>query len=297
MDASNGAIDKMAENHDKSAGIWAVFKRALLYVFMVAIIAVIVSILPILMFFLEEIEKGELDSLPADTVTYMLIIVIILYMTQAFTVTLMSLKRPKIGVVVVHGRSKEIPLTGISILTWTISDTIRNGGPWVFLIVAIFLPVMLSFIPDAILISSRDTNVSIPEDPVPSGVFLSEVKFRIAGMMYYLCLSLIAVLITVEASILMNLKDTAGFWIGMVLVSTILDIASFLILYSMGDPLEKWNGQGFEAAGAVYFLLLAFFCTISSFLTIVFARASREMIFEVLVLERIESEEEATPKN
>ena len=95
----------------------------------------------------------------------------------------------------------------------------------------------------------------------------------------------------------MSLKDTSGNWIGMVLASMILDIASFLILYGMGDPLEEWDGTKFEVSGSRYFLLLAYFCTVSSLLTITFARASQAMLFEALVRALVMKRAEPKKKN
>lgn len=287
----------MTEKHDENAGTRTVFTKIFRHVFIVWIIAVIIAVITSIplasIFIIRTIEEERSELLPSTIATYMLTTVIALYIIQALTAVWMSLKPQKIKVVEIHDRYKVILLNGSSILRWTIDDAIRNSGPWIFLIVAIFLPVMLALIPDVVLISSRDPDIKIPTDES----FLSEGEFRITSIMYYLCLSLIAVLITLEASILMNLKDVAGIWIGMVLVTMILDIVSFLVLYGMEDPLGKWKGLGFEVAGAQYFFLLAYFCTISSFLTIMFARASREMVFETLVIEGAESGKGTTPKN
>ena len=258
----------MTEKHDKSMGIWTDFARAFIYavyaVCMVVTIAVVVGILPVSGIFLllqqaepeqlADAKPEQLESLKATTATYMLSIVVTLYIIQTFAAIWMSLKPQKTRIVEVRGIWKEVYLERISILGWTKDDAFRSSGPWIFLIVAIFLPVMVSIIPDVVSTLSSDATDRMKETTI-----LTKTRFMITGITYYLCLSLIAVLITVEASILMSLKDTAEVWIGMVLVTIILDIASFLVLYGMEDPLEKWNGQGFEATGPEYFLILSLF--------------------------------------
>ena len=286
MDTDNGAIDKMMEKHDKNMGFRTVFSKPFMYaagmaVSLLLVIGILFVLAGLLLLRVKYIaEEIEPDLLATVIVTDMMSVVIILYVIQAFTAIAMSLKSQEKRVVEVHNEWKEVRLDGSSLFKWTIDDAFHNNGPWIFLIVAIFLPVVLSVIPDIISMFANDNF------KISSGSFLTETKFKTTGIIYYLCLSLIAVFITIEASILMSLKDIAGVWIGMILAAMILDITSFLILYGMGDPREEWDGKKFEVSGAEFIFVLAYVCTISSLLTIMFARASREMIFEALVMER-----------
>ena len=295
----------MTEKYDKSGGILTDFSKVRLYAaqiiqiiitVMVLCVIAVIAVIAVEYISLMSVPQYEgLEQLVTATIGIILSIIIFLYVLQFFAVLSISIRQPqRTRVVEVHGKWRAVHLEeSSSVLRWTINDAIHNSGPWIFFIVAIFLPVMLSIIPDVFLVLENDEISEITED-----FFLTKAEFAVTSIMYYLCLSLIAILITIEASILMNFKYTAGVWIGMILASMILDITSFLILYSMGDPLEKWNKdeQIFVTTGPQLFVFLAFFCTISSSFTIMIARASREMVFEALAIRGAASGEGAASK-
>ena len=201
---------------------------------------------------------------------------ITLYITQLFAATWLSLNKQSNQIVDVHGTWTMVQIPE-STFSWTIRDFGSSSGPWILLIVAIFLPTMLSFIPHTMQIflevtETDSTNLTLHE-------------LQVTGIVYYFCVSLIAVLVTMEASVLMNLRDIGGIWTSMILASMVIDIIGLFFLHSIDSPLA-WKGDGFESGGTgIYMFLYIFFCFLSSFFTILFARANREMIFEALVLE------------
>ena len=248
------------------------------FFYIVMFLFILISgIIVISMNILSDLSSSDDVNLAPHLSVIMLSTIMLLYMIQILAAVWLSLKKQSQKIVDIHGTWAIVQVPE-SNFTWTIRDFRDSSGPWILLIVAIFLPTMLSFIPHTMLVFSDIIQVD-GDSP------LTETDLQIIGLIYYLCVSLIAVLITMEASFLMNLRDVGGIWTSMLLASMVIDIISLFFLHNIGSPLQ-WKGTGFEGgATGVYIFFLIFFSFFSSFLTILFARASREMVFEALVLD------------
>ena len=229
------------------------------------------------------------------TSVYILILVffIFFYLFHFFAAIYLSNKNQPKKIIGRNGIQKNVILKE-SVMEWTIDDLFNSAGAWILFIVAIFLPVMLSFIPNVMLILPTEF---VFKDTVLGTKFVglqdSRVSdFKKAALIYYMCAYVITILIAVEASLLMNISDTGGVWIGMLLVSMIMDIISLYFLNNIGSPIN-WkidNKEAFAIGGTMSFLLfMIIICFISSFATILFSRSSREMIIEALVRGDIEA--------
>ena len=244
------------------------------------IVIACISALLYLLFSVEEYTEKE--RLTSQFYIIILSFMILLYLIQVLVAIVFSFKegsKKTIEIDRVHG---DVEIRE-SVMYWTIRDFRSSGGPWILFIVAIFLPVMLSYIPHTMLI--------LPENRiVEAGMTdVSVANFGTSALIYYICISIIAVLITVEASLLLSLRDIGGIWIAMLLASIIMDIISLFFLNSMGSPFEWITDKSYPAilgSTTLFMSLLAFICFISSFVIIIFARSSREMILEALVVEK-----------
>lgn len=232
------------------------------------------SIIKLLIIEDENVKKGRLAS---QFYIIALSFMMLLYVIQTAGAIWFSAKKESNKIIEISGVYRNVEIKE-SVMRWTIRDFLSYGGPWILSIVAIFLPVMLSYIPHTMLI--------FPENVIRNSDISVVTDFETSALIYYMCISIVAVLITVEASILLSLRDIGGIWMGMLLASIIMDIISLFFLNSIGSPF-RWINFNLTISGtASYMSLLTLFCFISSFVTIIFARSSREMIFEALVVEK-----------
>lgn len=140
--------------------------------------------------------------------------------------------------------------------------TIFDGGYrniWTFFALVIFVPVFLTAMGDIIpLVSSQ----SIFENMSGQG----------AAVLYYMCVAIIGVLITLEFSYIHNLRRSAPEWISMLIVALALDFATLMSLHLFVQSPQIWVGpsvataamMGITTAGAM----------ISTFTILVIARTA-----------------------
>lgn len=202
-----------------------------------------------------------------------LVLLIIFYAAQAFIAVALALRKIGMFTIMFAGESKKIEI-GLSPFQWTFQNIESFVLSWVFLIVALLLPVMFTFIPDAMLVY----------DPPNPGLtqILSTNGLEHAASVYYFCIALLVVFITMEVSFLLNLRDIGGPWVPMLLAALAIDLISLYFFNRMGNPLG-WEGSSFEKGTTGFMFWVGVFCFLSSFMTILFSRAQREMVLEGLV--------------
>lgn len=213
------------------------------------------------------------DFKAADFAINVLVGLIILYGAQTVTLFYLSLRKTGTFTIVIDGKSQSIEI-GLSPFEWTFRNIESFVMNWVFLVVALMLPLMFTFIPDAMLVYDP------PRPELTQN--LTQNSMEHSASIYYLCITLLAIFITMEVSFLLNLRDIGGPWVAMLLAALGIDLISLYFFNRMGDPLG-WSGNSFEKGTMWFMLAVGAFCFVSSFMTILFSRAQREMVFEGLV--------------
>lgn len=111
-----------------------------------------------------------------------LVLLIFFYAAQAFIAFFLSLRKIGVFTIMFAGESKKIDI-GLSPFQWTFQNIESFVLSWVFLIVALLLPVMFTFIPDAMLVYDPP-RPNLTEN-------LSTNGLEHAASVYYLCVTLI----------------------------------------------------------------------------------------------------------
>ena len=95
-----------------------------------------------------------------------------------------------------------------------------------------------------------------------------------AQYVYYLCLSCISILITLEFSYLHTLRESASDWIPMILSALVLDLIALLgLIFIVGNP-NDWVSARPTFVSQVSFGVVTFVAFVSSFFILILARTA-----------------------
>lgn len=136
-----------------------------------------------------------------------------------------------------------------------------SNSIWAFLILGIFLPVMLASMSNVVPILHG--RLIPPQSPVTP----------LSASPFYIYISLIMILITLEFSYIHNLRKEASEWITFLLVALVLDLITLLILIFVLTPPIEWKTK----ISSITQFMMAFtaLCSLlSTFLVLVLARVA-----------------------
>ena len=141
-------------------------------------------------------------------------------------------------------------------------DGVRNM--WVFFVLAVLLPVVLSTMADLVPIFQGGSKSRVPDDFAPS----PELK-----LLYVICAGCIGVLMTLEFSYLHTLRKSAAEWIPMLLAALALDLIVLLVLNFVIRNPDVWD-QSIAQTTVIALILATIVAITSSFCVLVLARVA-----------------------
>lgn len=155
-----------------------------------------------------------------------------------------------------HIRREAKPL---SLLRRTFSGGQNLSKTWLAGLAILLIPFLLSWIPNLPKLNQDDDQTSRFVD--------------IAA--YFGCVSLITVLITVELTLLFDLRNEGKRWQTMLVTALGLDIVSLFLLTSYIEAPTKWHTEA-SPWTAIFMAMTAFAALLSSFVIVLFSKSANE---------------------
>ena len=154
---------------------------------------------------------------------------------------------------------------------------------WVFFVLAILLPVILSTMADLVPLFQGDSESSTPESSTPesstpeSSTLKSQREPPPAShklrLLYIVCVGCIGVLMTLEFSYLHTLRKSAAEWIPMLLAALALDLMTLLVLNIVIRNPDLWK-RSIETETVTALIIATIVAITSSFGVLVLARVA-----------------------
>ncbi len=136
-----------------------------------------------------------------------------------------------------------------------------SNSVWVFFILSFFLPIFLASMGNIIPVFHVTENNSSISDKIPP----------VTAALYYVYISLLIVLITLEFSYIHNLRKKSADWIPFLLVALVLDMATLLLFtFGIGTPSKLWV----QTITQVMMMFTSFCALTSTFFVLILARAA-----------------------
>ncbi len=156
-----------------------------------------------------------------------------------------------------------VPLrtTSQSLLRRTFSRGQNLSKTWLAGVAILIIPFLLSWIPSL---------PKLNQDVDPKSNFVDLAA-------YFGCVSLITVLITVELTLLFDLRNEGRRWQTMLVTALGLDIVSLFILTSYIEPPVKWHTES-SPWTAIFMAMTAGAALLSSFVIVLFSKSANEHV-------------------
>ena len=152
---------------------------------------------------------------------------------------------------------------------------------WAFFILVIFVPLFLTSMgnidPVLEVLDMSESNASCEGAASTNGTVTCNDRTDLirlnprSSVLYFICLAMVGVLITLEFSYVHNLRNSATEWVPMLLVALALDFATLLALTFVLENPHEWQA-GLNWIVEIMMIVTTFLALLSSFMILVLAR-------------------------